>query len=52
MKDRLSRGEFNIYSRQVDQATLEEVITLVQGDKVVAKLRRRPGGREEELAMD
>jgi len=52
MKDRFKRGEFNIYSRQVDQATLEETITLIHGDKVVAKMKRRPDGREEELAVD
>ena len=52
MKDRFRRGEFNIYSCQVDQVTLEETVTLVHGDKVVARVKRRPDGSEEELAVD
>jgi hypothetical protein len=40
-KQVLDEGDFNIYSREVDQRTLEEKILLVKGDKVVAGIIRK-----------
>jgi hypothetical protein len=40
-KQTLDEGDFNIYSREVDQRTLEEKVLLVKGGKVVAGIIRK-----------
>jgi hypothetical protein len=40
-KQILDEGDFNIYSREVDQKTLEEKILLAKGGKTVAGIIRK-----------
>jgi hypothetical protein len=40
-KQTLDEGDFNIYSREVDQRTLEEKVLLVKGGKAVAGIIRK-----------
>jgi hypothetical protein len=40
-KQTLDEGDFNIYSREVDQRTLEEKVLLARGGKVVAGIIRK-----------
>jgi hypothetical protein len=50
-KQVLDEGDFNIYSREVDQVTLEEKILLVKGGKVVAGIIRK-GNIIREIDVD
>lgn len=47
----IEEGDFNIYSRQVDQLTLDEDITIVKGDRIVGKIVKKDG-KVKEYAMD
>jgi hypothetical protein len=40
-KQTLDEGDFNIYSREVDQKTLEEKVLLAKGSKVIAGIIKK-----------
>jgi hypothetical protein len=50
-KSVLDEGDFNIYSREVDQRTLEEKVLLAKGGKVVAGIIKR-GQMVREVGVD
>jgi hypothetical protein len=50
-KQVLEEGDFNIYSREVDQKTLEEKVLLAKGGKVIAGIMKK-GQVAKEVGVD